>query len=269
MSIAYDFTEKVALVTGGGHGVGAYIAADLGASGAHVVVNYCRDTARAQATCKQIIADGGSAERIRANVSHPQAVTDMFEAVRERHGRLDILVNNAATGVVTAMGTVKDKQMNRVIGTNLLGPLRCSQEAARLMPPGSAIVNLSSFGAMFALPWYSAVGPIKAAVESLTRYLAVDFSELGIRVNAASMGPIDSEAVRGLPGFDQLASAVIACTPLGRLGGPAEIANLVMFLASPEASWINGQTVLADGGLTIAAPGIPFHLQPRQQPVQP
>ncbi|TDB91176.1 SDR family oxidoreductase [Actinomadura sp. KC216] len=253
MTVSYDFSGQTALVTGAGHGMGALIAARLASGRAHVILNYCRDSERAEATLQQIIADGGSAELVRANVADHEAVVAMFDRVRERHERLHILVNNAASGAMAPFTSLTEKHLMRAVTTNYLGPLWCASEAVRSMPPGAAIVNISATGANFVLPGYAGVGPSKAALEALTRYLAAEFGPKGIRVNAASAGPLDSEAAERFPDAARLRSALESVTPLRRLGTPAELANVAIFLASSEASWISGQTVIADGGF-LAAP---------------
>ncbi|PRY01631.1 NAD(P)-dependent dehydrogenase (short-subunit alcohol dehydrogenase family) [Allonocardiopsis opalescens] len=249
----FDFTGAVVCVTGGGRGVGRTLAQRFAAAGAHVVVNYFRDRAAAEDTLAAITERGGSAEAVRASVARREGVDRLFDRVEAAHGRLDVLVCNAASGAFRPLAELSEKDWARAVDTNLRGALWCARRAAPLMPSGGAIVTLSSSGASRPLRDYAAIGVSKAAVEALTRYLALEYGPRGIRVNAASAGPLESDAIRMFPRAEELAEAAVASTPLGRLGTAADLADLVLFLASPSAGWITGQTVLADGGLSVGA----------------
>ncbi|MEV4312102.1 SDR family oxidoreductase [Actinocrispum sp. NPDC049592] len=249
------FAGRVVLVTGGVRGLGRAICQAFAARGAHVVANYfhSRDEAR-DLDC----------ELVRASVADRDQVGAMFDEIAQRHGRLDVLVNNAASGALLPLSEVDDSHWQRAFDTNVRGSLWCAQRAAGLMGPGSAIVNVSSIGSDLVISDYASVGTTKAAVESLTRYLAVEFAPRGIRVNTASGGLLDNPVAGMFPDADRLAGRVKEATPLGhRLGTEAELAELVVFLASPNASWITGQTVVADGGLSLGA----MLLSPQQVPV--
>ncbi|MHA6757143.1 SDR family NAD(P)-dependent oxidoreductase [Streptacidiphilus sp. PAMC 29251] len=242
------FTDKVVLITGGGHGIGAVTAAQFAAAGAHVVLGCFRDPAAAEATLKTLPEH--SAEIIQADVRDREAVHDMFATVRARHGRLDILVNNAASGVFRPVPELTPRNWERAMDTNFKGTLWCTEAAVPLMTgEHPAVVNLSSVGVAMVLPYYGAAGASKAAIENLTRYHAAHYGPLGIRVNTASSGLIagDNDTAH-LP--RQVLEAATALTPMGRLGRADELAALVLFLASPAASWITGQTICADGGMT-------------------
>lgn len=248
-----DLAGKVALVTGGAHGVGRAIVDQLAERGAHVIVNYLRAGEAAQETLRDLTSRGLSAELTRGSVARPEQARRMFDAIAARHGHLDILVNNAASGAFGALDSLTDKDWTRALDTNLRGTLWCAQHAAALMVDGGAIVNLSSIGAGLAPPGYAAVGTSKAAVEALTRYLAVEYAPRGIRVNTASAGPLDGEAVRLFARETTTWEKMRAATPLGRFGTEEELASAVVFLASPAASWITGQVIVADGGLSLCA----------------
>ncbi|MEE1737873.1 SDR family oxidoreductase [Streptomyces sp. BE147] len=243
------FAGRTVLITGSGHGIGAAMAADFVAEGAYVVINCFRDPEFAAATLSSL--PGGSAEVIQADVRDQAWVRRMFATVAERHGSLDVLVNNAASGVFGQMSDLTARSWERAYETNFQGTLRCTEGAAELMSGGGgAIVNVSSLGVAVAVPQYAAVAASKAAVEALTRYHAVEYAPRGIRVNTASAGVIagDNDSVNLPP---EVIAAAEALTPLGRLGRASELSAVVRFLASPAASWITGQILHADGGMSV------------------
>nr|WP_272919399.1 SDR family oxidoreductase [Amycolatopsis rubida] len=260
-------TGKVSLVTGGAKGVGRAISRLLAGRGAHVIVNCFHSDSSAEDTVSEILGLGGSAEAVKASVSGRESVAAMFAGIRERHGGLDLLFNNAARGI-GRIGELRDEDWAKAIEVNLHGSRWCAEQAALLMRgrPGAAIVNVSAIGAGWVMPGYAAGGVAKAAVEALTRYLAVDLAPLGIRVNAASASLVDSPTAAKFADGAALSATVAASTPLRRLATENDLAELALFLASDRASFITGQTVLADGGLTLAsaalsAPGSPRRAQ--------
>ncbi|MGW1137052.1 SDR family oxidoreductase [Streptomyces zhihengii] len=245
---------RVALVTGGGKGVGASISRRLAEKGAEVLVNCFHSPDSAKALVAEITRAGGSASMIRASVARRASAEEMFTWIGERFGYLDILVNNAARGVLASMKTTPDSDWDRTLAVNLHGVRWCCELAAPLMAgrPAPAIVNLSSIGASHVMANYAALGVSKAAVEALTRYLAVELAPAGIRVNAASAGLLGNEVASRFPEARAMQSVVVGATPLRRLGREEDLANLVAFLASDEAGFLTGQTLLADGGLSLA-----------------
>ncbi|MBB5957171.1 NAD(P)-dependent dehydrogenase (short-subunit alcohol dehydrogenase family)/3-oxoacyl-(acyl-carrier-protein) synthase [Saccharothrix tamanrassetensis] len=247
-----EFAGRVVLVTGGGKGVGRAIVREFAARGAHVVINYFHSGQAARTTQQEVTAAGGSSELIRASVAKPDDVTAMFEAVRQRTGRLDVLVNNAARGVLAPSSTLTDAEWQKVFDVNVHGARRCAWAALPLLSEaGGSVVNVSSIGAGMVVDNYAVIGVAKAALEALGRYLAVEFAPRGVRVNTASAGLLDNPTADLFPGGDSLRANCATNTPLGRLGTEEELAGLVTMLASPRATWITGQTVLADGGLSL------------------
>ncbi|MEQ0565507.1 SDR family oxidoreductase [Amycolatopsis sp. NEAU-NG30] len=247
--------RRIVLVTGGARGLGREISLAFAREGAHVIVNYFHARDEAPKLLEELRALG-PAELLRASVADRAQVDAMFDTVAERHGRLDVLVNNAASGALLPLGELDESHWQRALDTNLRGSLWCARRAAPLLAgrPGAAIVNLSSLGSSLVISDYATVGTSKAAVEALTRYLAVEFAADGIRVNTASGGLLDGAVATMFPDAAALAARVRAATPLGhRLGSERELAELVLFLASERASWITGQTVIADGGLSLGA----------------
>lgn len=250
-----EFAGRVALVTGGAGSVGRVIVERLAERGATVLLNcfHSYDSAKEQA--RRLTERGLDVRVIRASVARPAQVERMFAEIGEAHGRLDILVNNAAAGSFVSFEEITEDLLDRTYATNVKGPLWCARYArpllARAVGQGGAVVNVSSLGSVTTPANYLPVGISKAALESLTRYLAAELAEHRIRVNAASCGLIDNPVGQMFPAFDDVSANTVAATPLARLGRPEDLAEVVLFLASDRSGWVTGQTVLADGGLTL------------------
>ncbi|GAA1722039.1 SDR family oxidoreductase [Streptomyces yatensis] len=251
-----DLTGKVALVTGGSKGVGKAIAQTLAARGADIVLNYFHSHDQAKRTRDELVATGARVQLARASVARQEQVDRMFAEIEERHGRLDILVNSAANGALLPLAEVTDEDIAKAIDTNYKGGLRCARGAAPLMARtgGGSIVTVSALGgSQMVMANYSACAPAKAAAEAATRYLAVEFAPLGIRVNTASAAMLESDVADKFPRAREMQEVIARATPFGRLGTAEEFADVVAFLASDASRWITGQVVLADGGLTLGA----------------
>ncbi|WP_410808952.1 SDR family NAD(P)-dependent oxidoreductase [Micromonospora sp. 067-2] len=240
---------KVALVTGGGRNIGLEIARRLAADGAAVAVNGPDpdelDTAAAGLP--------GPALAVPADVADPDAVASMVAAVVDRFGRLDVLVNNAAATMLGRVPLVEldPADWDRSFAVNVRGLFLCAVAAARVMTPGSAVVNISSIGATRAHRHAVAYDATKGAVEAATRAIALEFAPLGIRVNAVAPGAIANDRFAAL---DDVAKAARAApVPLGRVGTGADVAAAVSFLASTDADYITGQVLTVDGGLSVQA----------------
>ena len=248
-----EFDGRIALVTGASHGVGRVIATRLAADGATVVVNYFRSPVDARATVAEINAAGGTAVAMRASVTSEAQLSEMFAEIEKRYGRLDVLVNNAANGALVSGSDVTAEYLDRALDTNFKGSLACASRARPLMVAagGGSVVNLSTLGGgHLVMANYLACGPAKAAVEALSRYLAVEYAPDNIRVNTAAAGMLVSRVADAFPRAQEMQAATIAATPLRRLGLPEELAEVVVFLASPRSSWVTGQIITADGGLS-------------------
>lgn len=245
------FANKKVLITGGARGIGRAVALRLAASGAGtIVVNYLSNDAEAEKTCGLIAERGCEAIRIKANLAFPDQIDRLFEEIGQHLERLDLFVHSAALTAMKPTSELKPNQWDLTMNVNARAFLLCAQRCVPLMSEGS-IVALSSLGSSRAVPNYGAMGPAKAALEAVVRYLAVEFAPRGIRVNAVSGGPVRSTSMSLFPDAEELMAEVVRRTPAGRLGEPDDIAGVATFLLSPEARWICGQTLIADGGLSL------------------
>jgi enoyl-[acyl-carrier protein] reductase III len=246
-----DLSGKIALVTGGSRGIGKAIAFELGQRGATIAINYLKNHKAAQATVYELEAAGISATRIKAHVGDETAVESLVEKIDEKFGRLDILINNAASGVMRPATELSVKHWNWTLDINARGPWLLAKAAARLMPEASRIINVSSPGSTRVLPAYFAVGVSKAAIEAVTRYLAVELGPKGIAVNTVSAGFVMTDAIEAFP--DELGIKDIAsrATPAGRVILPKDVAKVVAMMCGTDAEMIRGQVIMVDGGETL------------------
>jgi len=248
---------KLALVTGSGRGIGRAITLKLASQGANIIVNFFRHRESAEQTARDIEALGVKAEVIRANVGDPAKVNEMFDTIASKFGYLDILVNNAASGVGRSVLDVDVKAWDWTMDINAKAALLCAQRAARLMEGREGkIVNITSLGSSFVLPDYAIVGISKAALEALTRYLAIELAPKNICVNAVAASAVETEALKFYI-KEGLVQDTHKTTPAGRMIIPEDVANVVAFLCSEEAFMIRGQMIIVDGGTSIAPFVIP------------
>src|SRR5712692_663557 len=245
--------SRTVLVTGGGRGIGRAIALRFAEAGARVFVNFFINREAAEKTARDIELRGGSAQLVQADLKEPADIRRMLAEVGQAAGRLDVLVSNAASGVLRSALEVSAKQWDWVLATNARPLLLCAQEAAKLMTPGGRIVALSSLGSQRVIPGYTAIGVSKAALEALTRYLAVELGARGITVNAVAAGAVETDVWRMLPDGAAALAAIRARTPGGALVSPEAVADIVFFLASPAAQSIQGQVLVVDGGYSLLA----------------
>ncbi|WP_100371823.1 enoyl-[acyl-carrier-protein] reductase FabL [Bacillus sp. FJAT-45037] len=245
--------QKVALVTGSSRGIGKRIALRLAEQGYDLVINYSRSKQAALDTAAEIEALGRRAIVVKANVGKPEKIKELFGKIDEEYGRLDILVNNAASGVLRPIMELEESHWDWTMDINSKALLFCAQESAKRMEKqgGGKIVSLSSLGSIRYLKNYTTIGVSKAAVEALTRYLAVEFAEKGIVVNAVSGGAVDTDALSHFPNREELLNDAAQRTPAGRIVEAEDIADTVMFLLSDQAKMIRGQTIIVDGGISL------------------
>ena len=246
-------TRREVLVTGGGRGIGRAIALRFAEGGARVFLNFFVNREAAEKTAHDVEVAGGVAHLVQADVKEPTEIRRMFAEIRETAGRLDVLVNNAASGVLKDATALTAKHWDWVMATNARSVLLCAQEAAKLMDAGGRIIGLSSVGSQRVIPGYAAVGVSKAAAESVTRYLAVELAPRGITVNTVCAGAVDTDIWRAIPNGERLLDAARTRTPSGALVSAEAVADIVAFLASPAAQPIQGQVIVADGGYSLLA----------------
>ncbi|OQX92514.1 MAG: enoyl-ACP reductase [candidate division Zixibacteria bacterium 4484_95] len=247
-----ELSGKVALVTGGTRGIGKAIALNLAKMGADVVVNYFKSRNAAEATLKELETVGSNAHAVRVNVGNYEKVPKIFDEIREKYGKLDILVSNAALGVFTSAINIDDKAWKLSMDTNARAFLHCVQLGKALMPDGSKVVALSSLGSSRHIDGYASIGASKAVIETLTRYFAYELAPRRINVNTVTGGFIDTDALKGFPNYQMMVDEVIRRTPFGRIGTTDEIADVVVFLCTEKASWITGQIIVVDGGYSLS-----------------
>ena len=247
----FNLQGKVALITGGSRGIGRAIALRLAQNGADVVVNYVRHRGDAEDTVAAIEKIGGKRLAIKANVAKEDDVVRMFDEIKKQHDHLDILVSNAASGVLKPAMELTIRHWNWAMDINARALLNLTQHSVPMMRNGSRIMAVSSLGAIRAVPNYTAVGASKAALESLVRHLAVELGSRGILVNTISAGVVDTDALKKFPNRDDIIGQSLERTPLGRLTTPEDVADLALFLCSDLAKMIHGQIVVVDGGYAI------------------
>lgn len=243
---------KVALITGGSRGIGRAITLKLASEGADVIINYFRRTSQAELTAQEARSRGVNAFIIKANVGEPEKVASMFQDIETRFGKLDILISNAASGVARPAMELDAKSWEWTMDINARALLLCTQRAVKLMPNGGQVVSISSLGSRMALPVYAAVGVSKAALEALTRYLAVELAPKNVRVNCVAAGAVETEALKVYANDKSLPFFMVQNTPAGRMVHPEDVANLVAFLCQDDSYMIRGQVITVDGGYSIA-----------------
>ena len=240
--------ERVALVTGASKGIGRAIAERLAAGGVSVAVHYGKDATGAAATVESIEGRRGRAIAFQADVTDANGIHALYDDVVAAFGRIDVVVNNAGVGLPpTPIADLPEAEFDRVMLTNAKGGFLVLREAARRLAEGGRIVSIATTMTLTGRPGFGAYTASKSAIEGLTRVLARELAAKRITVNAVAPGPTDTALFRKGKTEAQLAASA-AFSPMNRVGTPEEVANVVAFLASDEASWVTGQIVRANGG---------------------
>ena len=240
--------RKVALVTGASRGIGMAITERLARDGFTLIINYSGNAALAEALVRKLEGAGSHAIAVKADVSDPTAVRQMFDAAEAAYGGIDVLVNNAGIMELAPIAETDDASVDRHIAVNLKGTFNTLREAAKRLRTGGRIVNFSSSVVGMLMPTYGIYVATKAAVEGLTSVLAKELRGRNITVNAVAPGPTATELfLKGKP--QDVVDRLAKMAPLERIGQPRDIADVVSFLAGPEAAWVNGQVLRVNGGL--------------------
>jgi enoyl-[acyl-carrier protein] reductase III len=245
--------NKTALITGASRGIGRAIAHRLAQMGANIALNYVRNEEAAKQTASEVAKYGVKVLPIQANVGDPKDIDRLIETALKEFGSIDVLIHNAALGAFKPVHKLKLNQWELSLDINAKAFLLLTQKVLPSMEPKKEgiIIGLSSLGSHRFIPDYGAIGISKAALETLVKYLGVELAPKGIRVNCVSGGLVDTDALKSFPKYAELKKEVVSRTPAGRIGEPDDLARIVAFLASPESSWIYGQTIVADGGLSL------------------
>jgi 3-oxoacyl-[acyl-carrier protein] reductase len=241
-------TAKVALVTGASRGIGMAVAERLARDGFQMIINYSENAGPAESLARKLEEAGGHAIAVKADISDPNAVRQMFEAAEAAFGGVDVLVNNAGIMTLASIAETDDASFDRHIAVNLKGTFNTLREAAKRLRNGGRIVNFSSSVVGLLMPTYGVYVATKAAVEGLTSVLAKELRGRNITVNAVAPGPTATDLfIKGKP--QDVVDRMAKMAPLERLGQPSDIADVVSFLAGPDGAWVNAQVVRVNGGI--------------------
>ncbi|MBV8551858.1 MAG: glucose 1-dehydrogenase [Acidobacteriaceae bacterium] len=243
--------NKVAVVTGASKGIGASIAKSLAAEGAAVVVNYASSKEGAERVTAEIVEKGGKAIAVHGDVAKASDVQRIFAETKKAFGRLDVLVNNAGVYQFAPLEEITEEHFHRHFNTNVLGLLLATREAAKHFgAEGGSVINIGSAISRLTPPASAVYTATKGAVDAVTRVLSKELGPKKIRVNSINPGVVETEGVHtiGFIGTD-FQKQLEGQTPLGRIGQPADIAPVAVFLASADSGWLTGETVVASGGL--------------------
>lgn len=252
--------DKSVIITGGSRGMGKCLAVKLGAQQARVVVNYRRDKEAALETVSEVEAAGGTAVAIQADVANTDAVESLVQQSVEHFGRIDVVVANAAASAFKPLSQIHGRHVEKTMSLTVQGFLDLVRISTPHMPRGGRVMAVSGWDSFRALPGHGLLGAAKAAMETIVKYLAIELAREGITAVGVCPGPIDTDSFRYYAGdaWDDYARQWLAQTPSGAYPTPEEVADVMAYLISPQATAINGQTIVVDGGLSLATMPIGF-----------
>ena len=246
-----NLNNKTVVITGGTRGIGKAISAELGIRGANLILNYLRNHKEAKKTQKELNENNINCSIYRCNIGDIESVDKFIDKIVTEHNKIDILINNAASGVMRKSTDLDVKHWDWTMDINARGTWYISKKLSNHMVNGGNIINISSPGSSMVLPDYFPIGVSKAALEAITRYLSIELAEKNISVNSVSAGYVLTDALNHFPDKDSVVQIAERATPAGRPISPQDIANVVAMLCSTDAEMIRGQNILVDGGSTI------------------
>ena len=246
-----NLESKTAVITGGTRGIGKAISAELGIRGANLILNYLRNHKEAKKTQKELNENNINCSIYRCNIGDIESVDKFIDKIVTEHNKIDILINNAASGVMRKSTDLDVKHWDWTMDINARGTWYISKKLSNHMVNGGNIINISSPGSSMVLPDYFPIGVSKAALEAITRYLSIELAEKNISVNSVSAGYVLTDALNHFPDRDSVVQIAERATPAGRPISPQDVANVVAMLCSADAEMIRGQNILVDGGSTI------------------
>lgn len=242
---------KVAFITGGARGIGKATVEKLAEAGANIAINYYNSSDESENLAEQLRKQGTDVITVQGSVADELSVKEMIAAIRDRFGRLDILVSNAASGVLKPAMQMTLKHWRWCQETNAFALVQLLQAAKDMMQPGSRVIALTSQGSHRVIPDYSFIGASKAALESLVRALSVELAPEGITLNAVCAGAVDTDALKSFPEREKLLRQSEERSLAGRNVSPTDVANVIYLLCLPESEMIKGQTIIVDAGYSI------------------
>ncbi|MER5435801.1 SDR family oxidoreductase [Streptomyces sp. NPDC002588] len=255
-----ELKSKTIIITGGSRGMGQRLALRLGGEGANVVVNYRRDAEAAAQTVARVEEAGGRALAVQADISDTEAVEALVATAAEHFGKIDVIVANAAASAFKPLTEIRSHHIAKTMGITVQGFLDLARAGAAHMPPGGRIVAVSGWDSFRALPGHGLLGAAKAAMETIVKYFAVELGSRGITAVGICPGPIDTDSFRFYAGdaWGEYERHWLGMTPSGAYPTPEEVAEVMAFLCSPRSAAINGQTIVVDGGLSLATMPMSF-----------
>lgn len=245
--------NKTAVITGASRGIGKAIALQLAGRGAQIVINYARNEEAARETAEEVLALGSKSVLVQGNIADEQTIDQLYQQATEAFGDIHILIHNAALGAFKPVHRLRVNHWDLTMDINTKAFFLLARKFVPAMEKNGEgnILAISSLGAHRCIPNYGAIGISKAALETTVKYLAAELAAKGIRVNCVSGGLVETDALKSFPHYETFKNEVMKRTPAGRIGQPDDLARVVAFLTSPESSWIVGQTIVADGGLSL------------------